>query len=139
MAHPTKSKRSLNQSSGSTFTIDAPWLLPTQSTGRGPLSSTNTRRTLVERGSRYSVIWPDLVSSRATRSLSIEPVHTSRAPLVGTTSTGMPHLLGSLTSLVSADLGSNRPIELEPYCANHSRFWSSTRPRRGFEPLVGVS
>src|SRR5262249_41658058 len=39
------------QSNGSTFTIEAPWLLPTQSTGLAPRSSTKTRRILVERGS----------------------------------------------------------------------------------------
>jgi hypothetical protein len=53
-------------SSGSTLTIAEPWLLPTQSTGRGPVSWTKTRRMLVVRGSRYSVISPLLVSSRDT-------------------------------------------------------------------------
>src|SRR5215510_11647565 len=126
-------------SNGSTRTIAEPWLLPTQSTGRGPVSSTNTRRMLVVRGSRYSVTWPVLVSSRATRSFTIEPVHTSEESLVGTTSYGAPHLVGSLYSLISAVFGSNRPIALAPYSANHNRFCSSTRPRRGREPLVGVS
>src|ERR1700680_4084044 len=74
------------QSNGSTFTIEAPWLLPTQSVGRGPVSCRNTRRILVGRGIKYSVIWPLLLSSRATRSLTIEPVQTCEASVVGTTS-----------------------------------------------------
>ena len=37
---------------GSTLTISPPWLLPTQSTGRGPRLSTKTRRILVSFGSR---------------------------------------------------------------------------------------
>jgi len=47
--------------------IEAPWLLPTQNVTGVVESSTNTRRMLVERGSRYSVIWPDFGSRRATR------------------------------------------------------------------------
>ena len=82
---PSISLIAVQQSSGSTLTIEAPWLLPTQSTGRGPVSSTKTRRMLVVRGSRYSVTWPVFGSRRATRSVSIEPVHTSPF-LVGTTS-----------------------------------------------------
>src|ERR1700730_3741388 len=82
VANLFKSQRRLGQqevlySIGSTRTIEAPRLLPTQRTGRGPVSSTNTRRMLVVRGSRYSTICPVLVSSRATWSFSIEPVHAS--------------------------------------------------------------
>src|SRR5262249_28625944 len=65
------------QSIGSTFTIEAPWLLPTQNvTGLVELS-TNTRRILVVFGSRYSTNSPVLGFSRETRSLSIEPVKAS--------------------------------------------------------------
>src|SRR5262249_4195768 len=74
------------QSSGSTLTMAPPWLLPTHSTGRGPPSCTNTRRMLVVCGNRYSTISSVRGLSRETWSLSIEPVHTSFAPLVGTTS-----------------------------------------------------
>src|SRR5262245_21712450 len=67
----------LRQSIGSTLTIEAPWLLPTQKvTGLVELS-TNTRRILVVFGNRYSTNSPVLGSSRDTRSLSIEPVQAS--------------------------------------------------------------
>src|SRR2546425_3965801 len=42
-----------NYSSGSSFTIDAPWLLPTQKVGGVVRLSTNTLLTLVGLGSRY--------------------------------------------------------------------------------------
>src|SRR5712672_1010607 len=79
-------KRPSPQSSGSTFTIAAPWLLPIHSTGRPLVSSTNTRRILVVRGMRYSVTSSVLVLIRETRSFDIDPVHTSVPPLVGTAS-----------------------------------------------------
>ena len=41
------------QSSGSSLTIEAPWLEPTQNVTGVVELSTNTRRMLVERGSRY--------------------------------------------------------------------------------------
>src|SRR5215467_322352 len=84
------------QSCGSTLMIAAPWLLPIHSTGRPLVSSTNTRRILVVRGSRYSVNSPLLVLSRETWSFDIDPVHTSAPPLLGTTSYGLPHGVGSL-------------------------------------------
>src|SRR5258706_15739260 len=65
------------QSSGSSLTIEAPWLLPTQKVTGVVVLSTNTRRMLVERGSRYSTNCPDLGSSRRMRSVDIEPVHAS--------------------------------------------------------------
>src|SRR5581483_7069888 len=65
------------QSSGSSLTIEAPWLLPTQKLTGVVRLSTNTRRILVERGSRYSTNPPVLGSSRSTRSLTIEPVQAS--------------------------------------------------------------
>src|SRR5262245_56196156 len=99
----------------------APWLLPIHSTGRRPVSSTKTRRILVVRGSRYSVISPVLVSSRDTKSFDIEPVQTSAAPLLGTTSYGLPHGVGSLYSFICSVLGSNMPMALPAYSANHSR------------------
>ncbi len=40
-----------SQSSGSTFTMLAPWFDPAQNTGFAPVSSTTTRRTLVGFGS----------------------------------------------------------------------------------------
>jgi hypothetical protein len=54
------------QSSGSTRMIAAPWLLPTHSTGRAAVSCTNTRRILVECGSRYSTISPVAGMRRST-------------------------------------------------------------------------
>src|SRR4051812_39647028 len=67
---------------GSTLRIEAPWLLPTQSVlGSAFESSTKTRRILVGRGVVYSVYWPVLMSSRDTRSVSIEPVQAS-SPLL---------------------------------------------------------
>src|SRR4051812_3891464 len=66
-----------DQSCGSSLTMFAPWLEPTQNvTGLVELS-TNTRRMLVVFGRRYSTNWPLLVSSRTTRSLIIEPVQAS--------------------------------------------------------------
>ena len=50
-----------DESSGSSLMIDAPWLLPTQNVTGVVELSTNTRRTLVVRGSRYSTNWPLLV------------------------------------------------------------------------------
>ena len=74
--------------------MDAPWLLPTQNvTGLVELS-TNTRRTLVVRGSRYSTNCPFLGFSRAMRSLSIEPVHASPLRSIAT-SYGPDHGVGS--------------------------------------------
>src|SRR5262249_58672471 len=70
-------RRSLYQFSGSSLMIEAPWLLPTQKVTGVVVLSTNTRRMLVERGSRYSTNWPVLGSSRETRSFIIDPVHTS--------------------------------------------------------------
>src|SRR5262245_58397838 len=110
-----------DQSSGSTLMIAAPWLLPIQSTGRRPVCSTKTRRMLVVRGSRYSVTSPVLVSSRETWSFDIEPVHTSAPPLLGTTSYGLPHGFDSLYSVIRSVAGSNWPMALPPYWANHRR------------------
>src|SRR6266850_1643592 len=77
---------------------------------------------------------PQKADGRDTRSLSIDPVQTSEASLVGTTSYGMLHLVGSFHSLMVEVFGSNSPIALPPYSANHRRFCSSTRPRRGRVP-----
>src|SRR5258708_9850024 len=65
------------QSIGSTFTIEAPWLLPTQNVTGVVELSTNTRRMLVVFGNRYSMNSPVLGFSRDTRSLNIEPVQAS--------------------------------------------------------------
>src|SRR5215467_12463890 len=64
------------QLSGSTLTIEPWWLLPTQNVTGVVELSTNTRRMLVSRGSRYSTNLPVVGSSLETRSLSIEPVQT---------------------------------------------------------------
>src|SRR5882757_2858454 len=111
--------------------IAAPWLLPIQSTGRPLVSSTNTRRILVVRGRRYSVISSVLVLSRETWSFDIETLHTSEPPLLGTTSYGLHHGVGSLYSFVRAVAGSNMPMVLAAYSENQRRPWSSKRPRRG--------
>src|SRR5437016_3863152 len=62
-------------SNGSTLITAAPRLLPTQKVGGLVELSTFTRRTLVIRGSRYSVTSPVLVFTRTTRSFDIPPVH----------------------------------------------------------------
>src|SRR4051794_11149324 len=64
-------------SSGSSLTIDAPWLLPTQKVTGVVWLSTNTRRTLVERGRRYSTVAPLAGSRRRIRSLYSPPDQTS--------------------------------------------------------------
>ena len=69
------SNGSSDQSSGSTRTIEAPWLLPTQKVGGVVELSTNMRRMLVSRGSGYSTTSLLLGSSRITRSLVMPPVH----------------------------------------------------------------
>src|SRR5882757_1953759 len=111
----------IHQSVGSTLMIAAPWLLPIQGTGRPLVSSTKTRRMLVVRGRRYSVISSVLVLSRETRSFDIEPVHTSAAPLLGTTSYGLPQAVGSLYSFIRSVAGSNMPMALPAYSANQRR------------------
>src|SRR5262249_60748832 len=63
-------------SSGSSLTIEAPWLLPTQNVTGFVRLSTNTRRSLVARGSTYSVKWPLDGSKRRMRSVYSPPLHT---------------------------------------------------------------
>src|SRR5713226_6476082 len=80
--------------SGSSRVIDAPWLLPTQNVTGVVRLSTNTLRTFVGVGRRYSTNRPLFGSSRSMRSLYSPPVHTSpfrstvtsygQAPEVGT-------------------------------------------------------
>src|SRR5215475_14947843 len=65
------------QSSGSTLTRAAPWLLPTQNVTGVVELSTNTVRMLVSRGSRYSTVSPVLGSSLTARSVCMPPVHIS--------------------------------------------------------------
>src|SRR5438874_6511719 len=65
------------QSSGSNFTIEAPWLFPTQNVTGFVAFSTKTLRTFVNRGRRYSMIWPVLGSRRKIRSLNSPPDQTS--------------------------------------------------------------
>lgn len=57
--------------------MEAPWLLPTQNVTGVVELSTNTRRMLVLRGSRYSTERPVRVSTRVTKSVIIEPVQAS--------------------------------------------------------------
>src|SRR5690242_13514519 len=66
-----------DQSSGSTFTIEGPWLLPTQKVTGVVQLSTHTRRTLVFFGRCYSVACPVFGSSRTTRSFAMPAVHSS--------------------------------------------------------------
>src|SRR5262249_58257482 len=64
------------ESSGSSLTIDAPWLLPTQKVTGVVRLSTKTRRTLVARGRVYSMKRPVAGSSRRMRSLYSPPLQT---------------------------------------------------------------
>ena len=121
-------------SSGSSLTIDAPWLLPTQKVTGVVELSTNTRRTLVCRGSRYSMNWPvvgiqaqdavvvlaagpdvavlvdgDVVGPRARR---------RRAPIPGTSPVRV----------------SNIPIRSARFSPNQRRSCASIMPRRGPDP-----
>src|SRR5581483_8442786 len=63
--------------SGSTFTMEAPWLLPTQNVAGSVEVSTVALRMLVWRGSRYSTESPVLVFTRSTRSVYSVPAHAS--------------------------------------------------------------
>src|SRR6266850_3548495 len=92
---------------------------------------------LVERGSMYSVYCPLLMSRRATRSVSMDPVHAS--PLRSSTASyGALHGVGTFHSVMRSVLGSNMPMALPWYSPNHNRPSRSTRPRRGRESGVGV-
>src|SRR5262245_62352201 len=91
---------------------------------------------LVVRGSRYCVMVLVLGSRRVTRSVCIDPVHTSPF-LAGTTSYGLSHLVGVGHSMIFSAFGSNIAMPPVPYSANQSRFCSSMRPRRGREPAGG--
>src|SRR5262249_51934850 len=122
---------------GSTFTIDAPWLLPTHSTPGFFESSRYTRLMFVGRGSMYSVYCPLAMSSRDTRSVSIDPVPASPVR-PATASWGAPPGVGTFHSVILSVFGSNMPMALPWYSANHSRPSRSTRPRRGRELGVGV-
>src|SRR5262249_44525073 len=114
-----------------------PWLLPIHSVPGFFESSTYTRLMLVGRGSMYSVYCPVLTSRRATRSVSIEPVHAS--PLRSSTASyGALHGVGTFHSAIRSVLGSNIPIALPWYSPNHNRPSWSTRPRRGRDSGVRV-
>src|SRR6059058_5549285 len=63
----------VDESSGSSLTIDAPWLLPTQNVTGVVRLSTNTRRTFVDRGSRYSTNSPLFGFRRRMRSVYSPP------------------------------------------------------------------
>src|SRR5262249_59148923 len=45
---------------------------------------------------------------------------------------------GTRHSLIASVCGSNMPMPLPPYSANHSRLCSSTRPRRGRDSALDV-
>src|SRR5258708_37736138 len=68
---------SVPASSGSSLTIDAPWLFPTQNVTGVVELSTNTLRTFVDRGSRYWMNCPLFGFTRRTRSSYSPPVQTS--------------------------------------------------------------
>src|ERR1700756_2033784 len=92
---------------------------------------------LVECGNWYSVYWPVLMSRRETRSVSMEPVQAS--PLrPASASYGALQGVGTFHSVIFSVLGSNMPMALPSYSANHRRSCASTRPRRGRELGVGV-
>src|SRR5258708_3022073 len=99
--------------------------------------STNKRRMWVSRGRGDSTARPVLVSSRTTRSADMPPVQASPFLSV-TTSYGLVNLVGSAHSWNFSDRVSNIVILLPRYCANHKRSWSSMRPRRLGEKLVGT-
>src|SRR5215472_11862087 len=71
------------QFSGSSLTMEAPWLLPTQKLTGVVVLSTKTRRMLVSLGRKYSTVWLVLGSSRTTRSVVMPPVQIS--PFLSTT------------------------------------------------------
>src|SRR4051812_30123761 len=111
---------SRNYSSGSTLTIEAPWLLPTHRMPGFLESSMKTRRMLVGRGIWYSVYWPVAISRRDTRSVSMEPVQASPF-LPAMASYGADHGVGTFHSEIFAVFESNMPIALPSYSANQSR------------------
>src|SRR6266576_2320376 len=69
----------------------------------------------------------------------MEPVHTTSPLFVGATSYGLPQAFDSRYSFMRSVAGSNMPIELAAYSANHKRPWSSNRPRRGRVRWLGVA
>src|SRR5262245_33365540 len=62
---------------GSSLTMDAAWLFPTQNVAGVVELSMKTRRIFVKRGSRYSTISPVFGLRRSTRSLNSPPDQTS--------------------------------------------------------------
>src|SRR5262249_41738617 len=123
-------------SNGSSFTIDAAWLLPTQNVTGVVLLATQTRRTFVCPGIKYSVKLPVFGSRRTMRSLYSPPDHTS--PFLSiVTSYGQPPGVGAHSRKLCVFV-SNMPILSERFSPNHSRSWSSIIPRRGPDPFVGV-
>src|SRR5215813_9395093 len=126
-----------DQSSGSTLTIEAPWLLPTQKVGGLVVLSTKERRMSVSRGSGYSTACPVCGSSRTIRSVVMPPVQASPFLSV-TTSYGCVCLVGNGHSWIFSALVSNIVTLLPRYCANQKRSWSSRRPRRLREKGVPV-
>src|SRR5436309_12415283 len=117
--------------------MEAPRLFPTQKVGGLVELSTFTRRTLVMRGRRYSVISPVLAFTRTMRSFDIPPVH-AYPVLSKTASQGLVQAVGMAYSVNFSVLVSNIPILLPRNSANHNRSWSSMCPRRGPEFGVGV-
>src|SRR6188768_1957691 len=77
------------------------------------------------------------MSSRDTRSVSMEPVQASPF-LPATASYGALHGVGVFHSFIDAVDGSNMPMRSAWYSANQTLPSWSTRPRRGREFGVGV-
>src|ERR1700694_4280018 len=118
--------------------MESPWLFPTQNVGGVVVLSTKTRRMFVDLGKRYSTNVPVRVSSRATRSVVIDPVHACSS-LSSITSYGAENGVGTFHSLITPDCVSSMPMLCPRYSPNHSRSRESIVPRRGEDPFVGVS
>src|ERR1051326_5989735 len=124
-------------SNGSSLTIDAAWLLPTQKVTGVVELSTNTRRTFVNLGRRYSTISPVSGLRRSTRSLN-SPAAQAWPFLSAVTSYGQDSALGASHSWKCSVFVSNIPILLAVFSPNQRRPCESIIPRRGAEAAVGV-
>src|SRR5262245_57744139 len=124
-------------SRGSSFTIEAPWLLPTQKVGGVVELSTKTRRTFVNRGRRYSTISPLFGLSRRMRSLYSPPDHASPF-LSAVTSSGHDSGFGAIHSWKRSLRVSYIPMRFALFSPNQSLPATSSMPRRGAELGVGV-
>src|SRR5215467_1112706 len=126
-----------NQSSGSSRTIDAPWLLPTQNVGGVVRLSTKTRRIFVNFGSRYSTMAPLFGLRRSTRSVYSPPAQASPF-LSEATSYGHDSPDGAIHSSKRPAFVSYMPMRFARFSPNHRRPTPSSMPRRGADAGVGV-